>query len=249
MYLLTAYPDLACETLHLSGAAQTKQSPFPWKGIVLDEKESSAEGRICELNTDFYGWNCILFEKNAASSQLDRLKTCNAPWPVLALALDGSGFHGQHQRPWMTGSGNLYLSAYFPQNTIFQNLSEAFYTSLHQIPCQAVWNALNKVLILRDNVELSIKYPNDIVTTIENQSYKLCGCLTELTVSGSKIESIRMGIGLNILHSPELVSSCGFPAICCAAIHAGLQDNLFDTILVEVARNLMRCIPSGNTTH
>ena len=140
------------------------------------------------------------------------------------MALDGRGFHGQHGRPWMTGIGNLYLSIYLPAvdlgrirldrdapdlykvgdylsdleaNDLFA--SADVYTRLQMMPCMAVYKALKKMGIFP-----ALRYPNDIIIYIDNQPHKIAGCLTEISVRGDTILSVRFGIGLNVGFAPDV---------------------------------------------
>lgn len=55
----------------------------------------------------------IIFETYAARSQYDALLSLDPlpQVPVVCVALDGAGFHGQHARSWSTAPGNLFFCA------------------------------------------------------------------------------------------------------------------------------------------
>lgn len=219
----------------------------------LEDRKSNQPGKIFTFTQSYHHWHHLIFERYAGSSQLDRLRQFATHQPVLAIALDGEGFHGQHNRHWETGLGNLYLSARIPASWFedhhrltIQNMTQfsqtdldKIYTDLQMWPCISVLNAIQSVLILRDNTTLSIKLPNDIIVNQDGGIYKLAGCLTELDMQGSTLQSIRIGIGLNIHHTPEITSNYGMSAICCEQIHTGDASKLYSKLLGSIAEHLL----------
>ena len=226
-------------------APNSPQTDNPFEGFILDEQEDSLIPQIIYIKGNFGGWNNIIFEKYTNSSQLDRLKHCHASNPILALALDGKGFHGQHNRSWQTGPGNLYISTYSPFSITLSNSTQVYHR-LHQIPCAAVIKALKQVIHFTPSCILNIKPPNDIVVTIQKQTYKLGGCLTDITLQGNQITSLRMGIGLNIHFAPDIPPTEGLPAACCSGFHQDPTDDLFFPLLKSIATNLYDAVSSDS---
>lgn len=215
---------------------------FMNQNFRLEDKKSRQPGRVFTFTQSYHHWHELIFEQYAGNSQLDRLKQYASNQPVLAIALDGEGFHGQHNRHWETGVGNLYLSARIPASwfeVISQNDLDKMCTHLQMWPCISVLNAIQSELILKDNTMLSIKRPNDIIVNRDGCIYKLAGCLTELDIQGSTLQAIRFGIGLNIHHTPEITSNYGISAICCEQIHKGDASKLYTKLLSSIAEHLL----------
>jgi hypothetical protein len=133
----------------------------------------------------------------------------------------------------MTGIGNLYLSIYLPlvdsghirldapapdnykigdyltelqTQALFE--SADIYTALQMMPCMAVYKALKKM-----GISPAVRYPNDIIIYIDNQPHKIAGCLSEISVCGDTIQSVRLGIGLNVELAPD-VNGTGLQTTC-----------------------------------
>ena len=229
--------DLPYETVSNSNRFDT----YPWH-----DQSSRQRPQIYRFSQNFSQWSCLIFETFAGSSQLERLKYCTGSTPILAIALDGSGFYGQHQRIWQTGLGNLYLSAYIPMNWLKTKLPQSIIENTHclfevlqKIPCMAVLKALEQTLTYKPDYIPGIKHPNDIVVKTKGRNYKLAGCLTEITMQQDKIQSVRMGIGLNIDHAPLLTTDTEYEAICCKDICINDHSDLYTQILRLIALNLI----------
>ena len=252
------YTSCLSTALHYLGIGVPPVGEFNDDSITeyfkLDDLYAREPGKLFAFTQSYHHWPYLIFEQFAGSSQLDRFKTCSANFPILAIALDGQGFHGQHERHWETGMGNLYLSAYMPvqwfekhchmpMNCITpkssENISKELLNFLQNWPCISVLKACQSVLKLKKNTEISIKLPNDIIVKQEAITYKLAGCLTELVVQDSMIQAIRIGIGLNIHHTPQICSNYGISAICCEAIHTGDPSHLYTELLNKIALYLL----------
>ncbi len=205
-------------------------------GFELSDESASDTPKVFETEGSIGGFERVVVEGLSANSQLDRLKSCRSNAPVMALALDGRQFHGQHGRPWISGLGNLYLSLYLPNATLksigLDRLDDGFQAEdllgtclseiqtnrlfnmqqtqmrLMMMPCRAVFETLQGL-----GLAPALRYPNDIVMSIGDQPHKIAGCLTELTVCRDEIESARFGIGLNVKCAPR-ISDTGLPACC-----------------------------------
>ena len=204
-----------------------------FEGFIVCDESAPGTPKVFAAPGSIGAFEYIIVEGMAAESQLDRLKNCCSKYPILAMALDGRGFHGQHNRPWMTGVGNLYLSMYLPSLDsghigiedvvpdhcqIGDYLSESqvialyessnVYTKLQMMPCMAVYRTLKKLGVIP-----VVRYPNDIVVNINNLPHKIAGCLTDVSVRGDAIQSVRFGIGLNVEFAPD-VDGNGLDATC-----------------------------------
>ena len=214
-------------------------------GFQLADEWSSNAPKAFETEGSIGGFGHIIVEGMSANSQLDRLKDCRGNVPLLALALDGQHFHGQHGRPWISGMGNLYLSCYLPKMTLtvlgLEHLDNAILPDipigtcltelqtnrlfdmqqtqirLQMMMCRAVFEALQSL-----GLSPVLRYPNDIVMYIENVPHKIAGCLTELTVCRDIVESAHFGIGLNVHKAPEITDT-GLPACCIHDFISGIS--------------------------
>ena len=207
-----------------------------FEGFELSDEWAQDEPKVFETEGIIGEFEHVVIEGMAANSQLDRLKRCRSNMPIMALALDGHHFRGQHGRQWISGMGNLYLSLYLPKVTLkklgldrLDNGIQADYlngTSLNETQADALFNMQQTQMrlqmmpcravfeVLRDlGLAPVLRYPNDIVMNIENWPHKIAGCLTELTVSRDDIESARFGIGLNVSCAPQ-INDAGLPACC-----------------------------------
>ena len=223
--ILKAHAKLA-ETNDFSG----------FEGFELSDE--SAQGGPCVFETEgsLGAFEYVVVEGMSVNSQLDRLKRCRSDAPIMALALDGHHFRGQHGRRWISGIGNLYLSLYLPKVTLkklgLDHLNDGIHADyqigaclnetqteelfnmpqtqmrLQMMPCKAVFDSLRDL-----GLSPVLRYPNDIVMMIENRPHKIAGCLTELTAGRDMIESVRFGIGLNVEHAPQITDS-GLSACC-----------------------------------
>lgn len=150
------------------------------------------------VGSDFSSyWQQLCLVGQAPSSQYDILR--QKKWapesrgPLACVALEGRGFHGQHQRTWSTCRGNLHLSLSVPLN-------------LAAGPAALVWTMLPAVAVLRALGRLGlapgpnrgIKWVNDVIW---NQK-KLAGVLSSLTILKGRIRRGHLGIGLNVGQVP-----------------------------------------------
>ncbi|MBR4984218.1 MAG: hypothetical protein IKY83_00560 [Proteobacteria bacterium] len=140
-------------------------------------------------------WGRCLFERFADGSQFDRLRAWQGD-EIFAIALDGTGFHGQHGRVWQSGVGNLYLSIAMPVH-----VDAACVKALMALPARAVIEAVSPLMTVMPEV----KVPNDVVVRgADGAMSKMAGCLTEVRMGRAAITQVRYGIGINIAHAPEI---------------------------------------------
>lgn len=175
--------------------------------------------KVSHLNDWEYG----VIELFANTSQFDRLRTW-AGSSIFALAVDGTGFHGQKDHIWQTGVGNLYLSMAIPCN-----LPVSVAEELQILPAQVLVSLIRPKLKLC--FQCDIKQPNDVVITDGTSTYKIAGVLTEMRVSSSFITQVRYGLGLNLAHAPEHLDNAALPAI-------SLRDVTSDVSKMPLIRDL-----------
>lgn len=108
------------------------------------------------------------------------------PGTVLIASRQTAG-RGQWGRQWQSPPGGLYLSlALVPELAV----DRSFYFTL-----ASVWGVATSLINL--GIPVRVKWPNDI--TIEGK--KLGGVLAEARVSGSILETLVIGLGLNCFNS------------------------------------------------
>lgn len=110
---------------------------------------------------------------------------------LVVHALNQTEGQGRHGRTWEQGAGNLYLSFMIKPDCPLQNVGHiSLLTSL----------AVNKTIHdYIPNIKTKLKWPNDIL--IKGQ--KCCGILIEtLSLSENTIDSLAIGIGVNLNSSP-----------------------------------------------
>lgn len=185
-------------------------------------KVASQGDRVFEGSCEFGNfWQLAIFEAHAPSSQFDRLVHSQIPTsqgPLFAIALDGQGFHGQHQNTWETGVGNLYFSASLPFDDLALDLDCAKVATL--LACVATREAIAEQLkfdqrfdaISAEALTPKCKWINDIVCGDE----KIAGCLASIQIEGRRIRRLNLGIGINIAHKPTPDSGYNMPPCCFA---------------------------------
>lgn len=127
---------------------------------------------------------------NTVASELIRAqKAVNG---LIVITNEQTAGRGQHGNTWLSDSNlNLTLSAIFLPITYF--VADWFYLNI--ISSLAVLKTIERFLPLEKQV--TVKWPNDIY--IGNK--KVSGILIENTLRGDKIQTIVMGIGLNVNQS------------------------------------------------
>jgi BirA family transcriptional regulator, biotin operon repressor / biotin---[acetyl-CoA-carboxylase] ligase len=116
---------------------------------------------------------------------------------------------GQYGKKWISYKGNLFVSVFFPITNIKFNLKQ-----LTKINCLLVKKLISKFY----KGKILIKKPNDLLIN----KMKISGILQE-TISKSGIKYIIVGIGVNLIKSPNIKK---YPTI-----------NLFDLTNIKITSN------------
>ncbi len=141
----------------------------------------------------------------------------NAPDMSLVVADEQSSGRGRNGHKWYSPAGGslsfsliLHLEKY-----------EARYIGLFSgLGALAVIQAINKIDV---SLDAKIKWPNDVL--INNQ--KVCGILTEASWIGDQVESLVMGVGVNVsLGSVPPATALNFPATCLENLASSKIDRL-----------------------
>ncbi|MCI0390367.1 MAG: biotin--[acetyl-CoA-carboxylase] ligase [Acidobacteria bacterium] len=136
-----------------------------------------------------YRFPFIIHHYASIGSTNDHLKAMvDAPEFTCVVADEQSAGRGRHSRTWHSTPGDgLYLSVLLCPHE-----------SSSKIPLLSLMAgiAVAEVLIERDVAGVDIKWPNDVLVN----ERKICGILAEGTSSGSNIQRIILGIGVNLNH-------------------------------------------------
>jgi len=144
--------------------------------------------------------NIIYYETTGSTNEdAKRLAREGAADGTVVMADAQSAGKGRRGRMWQSPVGsNLYFSLMLkPQ------FSPDKASMLTLVMALSVVQALNKAV--KDVLDFRIKWPNDIVVN----GRKLCGILTEMNLDKDVIESVVIGVGINVtqeLFDNELVA-------------------------------------------
>jgi BirA family transcriptional regulator, biotin operon repressor / biotin---[acetyl-CoA-carboxylase] ligase len=152
------------------------------------------------LRTLFTGQSIIeLEEVDSTNNYAFKLLANEAIYEgTLIIANKQTSGKGQRGNEWLSEAGKNLTCSYI-MNPKFLPPEKGFYITI--ITALAV----NKVL--RDlKIPSLIKWPNDIIT--ENGYKKICGILTESIIKRNSIETVVIGIGLNVNQKEFSLSDC-----------------------------------------
>lgn len=144
-------------------------------------------------------WSRVVIIDEAPTSQYDALLTAvrqgvTLPSPTACLALTGTKFHGQKDRPWQALRGNLHLTIYVKLDVPAAHNQIGFTI----LPALAAIDAVST--LAKGEFGLGIKWINDIMI----KDHKIGGVLTSTQIQGGKIKGAIFGIGLNIAQAPQI---------------------------------------------
>lgn len=131
-----------------------------------------------------------LIKVDATTSTNEMAKSLNNKYRVedfcISAEFQEKG-RGQQNTSWQSNrSENLMFTVVYNQLNL--DIEKSF--CLNAAVCLCLYNVLKK-----QNLEhIKLKWPNDILA----DNYKICGILIENTISGTKIKTSYVGIGLNV---------------------------------------------------
>lgn len=111
---------------------------------------------------------------------LDKLENCT----VIIANRQTAGI-GTHGRSWYSGSNNIAMSIIYKPNCDITKLDGITINI-----AQSIQEAISELY----NIELKIKYPNDLL--LNNK--KICGILTEINTISKKVNYLIISIGFNV---------------------------------------------------
>jgi len=129
----------------------------------------------------------------------------NAPDMSLVIADEQSSGRGRNGRKWYSPAGESLAFSLILRLENNETRSIGLFSALGAL---AVVQAIFEI---DAGLDPKIKWPNDIL--INNK--KVCGILTEAAWSGDRIESLVIGIGVNVFQgSIPSVDTLNYPATC-----------------------------------
>lgn len=152
---------------------------------------------ISRLHTKWVG-HPLIYKEETGSTNNDvfALSDQGSPEGTLVVAAAQTAGKGRRGRAWISPSGvNVYMSILLrPQ------MQADIVSMVTLIMALSVYQAALE-LKAADGIEcrFGIKWPNDIVVSVNGGTYKkLCGILTEMRMEEMDIRDVVIGIGLNI---------------------------------------------------
>jgi BirA family biotin operon repressor/biotin-[acetyl-CoA-carboxylase] ligase len=121
-------------------------------------------------------------------------------YSVIVATMQTAG-KGRNGKKWLSNDGeNLYFSLVLKPD----NLTPTESSTLPQLMSLAVYNTLLKAELQHS----WIKWPNDIFV----KEKKICGILCEAKLKNNSIDSLIIGVGINVNASKESLSKIDVPA-------------------------------------
>lgn len=148
------------------------------------------------------GWDVLVLEETGSTNSDAKVLSTQIAGEFVVWAKHQTAGRGREDRHWQAAEGSsLTFTAVFRPNEKEKKFINQF-TALGAL-------ALTDTLSRECSLEAEIKWPNDVLILEK----KVSGILTEITWSGSSVESISVGIGVNLKH--EAYANAGdlrFPA-------------------------------------
>lgn len=119
-------------------------------------------------------------------------------YPSILVAHEGENFRGQHNRNWEALAGNLHLVLFFQPNV---EINSSNSTSFNIISSVSLIETLDEIQGLENLAKT--KWINDILI----EGSKVAGCIAQSNIQEDLIQSVVLGIGLNVESSPKLPES------------------------------------------
>ncbi len=161
-------------------------------------------------------WQINHYQQTTSTQDLAHDATKNgAQEGMVFQASKQSDGRGRHGNSWSAPVGNLYLSFILRPDFDLQQAGQISFI----VSC-AVARALEHY-IDTDKHDLKLKWPNDILVN----GLKISGILLESNIKDNAIDSLIVGIGVNIFNKPDL-------AIC-------LNDIADEPVYVNKVRDLI----------
>ena len=141
--------------------------------------------------------------------------------PAIVLATSQTAGRGRGANRWLSGEGSLTVTYVLPVEEHLQP---------HQLPLVAGIAVRNAVTELTGDVDVSLKWPNDVL----HSGRKLAGLLCE-RISG--VDMMGIGINVNQCPSPTEIKT---PALSLATMVG--RDLDLSAVLITLTAHLKRCL-------
>lgn len=148
----------------------------------------SAAAITANLKTRFVGQRVLYYPSVASTMEIARQEVQKGtPEGTVIIAGEQTAGRGRLQRSWLTPKGNVALSV-------------ILYPTLAQLPSMIMLASIAVVHCIRvvTGLDPAIKWPNDILSN----GRKVCGILIESDVRQEEVQSVIIGIGLNVSLHP-----------------------------------------------
>ncbi len=115
---------------------------------------------------------------------------------ALFQALKQSAGRGRHGNKWSAPLGNLYFSFVLKPDYALDKAGQVSFV----VAC-ALARALEEYIDIKKH-DLKLKWPNDVLV----DGLKMSGILLETNIIDNKLDSLIVGIGVNIFNKPDLAA-------------------------------------------
>jgi BirA family biotin operon repressor/biotin-[acetyl-CoA-carboxylase] ligase len=210
MRVLTDDPSLAAALVPQASSTGWRRDPTESADIrmLVDALGGTAVWSQHVRAGDF--WSTVAVVSHSAGSQFDVLDALlrdgwHIAGPTAALAVEGTGFRGQHGRAWEAARGNLHVSAAVPVGLDVAHLGAA----LSMLPAVAAIEAIAHVS--GGAIRPGIKWVNDIL--IDDR--KVGGVLTAAHTTTRRVDVVIWGVGINVEVAPAVTPTPFVPATTC----------------------------------
>lgn len=154
---------------------------------------------------------------NSTNDQAITWAAGNAPDMSLVIADEQSAGRGRNGRKWYSPAGEALAFSLILRLGKNETRSVGLFSALGAL---AVVEGINYI---DDSLEPKIKWPNDVL--VNNK--KVCGILSEAAWCGDRIESLILGVGVNIsIKSIPPLDTLYFPATCLEELSYSKIDRL-----------------------
>lgn len=213
-------------------------------GLLINRIFTGDQLYICDCQNDS-GWSYLFVAKYSGRSQYDIVnelynKNIALPHGILCIAGEGRNFHGFRNRPWAAPAGNIYLTASFAPSVKIDNFGVGFLT----LAAVSVAETIDRIPGLKGRA--GIKWVNDILI----DGAKVCGVLAHTQQEGEAVTSAVLGIGLNVLTSPDIKETPFVPSTAALAdFIVAKNDNILTSTFISliniISTNYLSLLQSG----
>lgn len=157
---------------------------------LLEEPDLVTPDRVSPLlDTEWAARNIVFYEKTDSTNiRAKALGDEGAAHGTLVIAEQQSSGRGRRGKSWVSPPGeSIYMSLLLKPDIIIGNAS-----MLTLVAAMAIAKAVER--LPGEAVACGIKWPNDIIVG----GKKICGILTEMSTEADYINSIVIGMGINV---------------------------------------------------